>query len=206
MVIANFISSWLENIVVLFILISITELVMPKGNMKKYVDLIIGILIIFTIITPFAKLVNKDFNLDQAVFNFSKQDDSSNGGDERLYLEQEKQVEKLYKEKIKNQIKELIEEESPYIVIDMSVEILDSEERYGEIESVQLSIGENVKDAESKKIEINKVEPIQITGESKDMNDDNEEKYKELKELIWKNYAIEKDKINIKNYDKGNGE
>lgn len=206
MVIANFISSWLENIVVLFILISITELVMPKGNMKKYVDLIIGILIIFTIITPFAKLVNKDFNLDQAVFNFSKQDDSSNGGDERFYLEQEKQVEKLYKEKIKNQIKELIEEESPYIVIDMSVEILDSEERYGEIESVQLSLGENVKDAESKKIEINKVEPIQITGESKDITDDNEEKYKELKELMWKNYAIEKDKINIKNYDKGNGE
>lgn len=206
MVIANFISSWLENIVVLFILISITELVMPKGNMKKYVDLIIGILIIFTIITPFAKLVNKDFNLDQAVFNFSKQDDPSNGRDEGFYLEQEKQVEKLYKEKIKNQIKELIEEESPYIVIDMSVEILDGEERYGEIESVQLSIGENVKDAESKKIEINKVEPIQIIGESKDITDDNEEKYKELKELIWKNYAIEKDKINIKNYDKGNGE
>ena len=48
----SFINSWLKDIVVLFILISIAELIMPKGNLKKYIRLVIGLLIIYTIINP----------------------------------------------------------------------------------------------------------------------------------------------------------
>ena len=57
----SFISTWLKDIVVLFILISIAELIMPKGNMKKYINMVIGLLIIFTIISPFAKLLKLNF-------------------------------------------------------------------------------------------------------------------------------------------------
>lgn len=206
MVIVNFISSWLKDIVVLFILISIAELVMPKGNMKKYIDLVIGLLIIFTIITPFARLTKKDFNLEQSVFNYSKAGDFINVEDKEFYLEQEKQIEKLYKEKISSEIIKLIEAKSIYQVSDLSLDILDSKERYGEIQYLQIILTETKKDINNNKISIEKIRPIDINKRVEEVPKDFEENYKELKEIISTKYSIEIDKITILKYEKRNGE
>lgn len=206
MAIVNFISSWLKDIVVLFILISIAELVMPKGNMKRYIDLIIGFLIIFTIMTPFAKIAKKDLNLGEAVFNYSKSRDLVGMEDEKFYLEQEKQVERLYKEKLKDEITKLVEKESLYMVKELFVDILDSEEGYGEIQYLEIVLREEKEDNKKEKIEIEKIKPVEINKKSQDIDMDYEGDYSDLEKLISVKYSIEKDKINIINYDKGNGE
>lgn len=198
-----FLSSWLKDIVILFILISIAELVMPKGNMKKYINMVIGLLIIFTIISPFAKLIKMDLNLDKAVFNYSR---SSNSQEQKnnFYAEQEKQIEKVYKEKICREVKELIEDNTEYKVLDTQVEILNTEERYGEIDYLNIIIG-NKEDSDKNKISIDKVIPVEI---NKDQNHKEvyEDSYENLKELIEKSYSVNKDKINIKNNEKEKGE
>ena len=189
----NFISSWLKDIVVLFILISIAELVMPKGNMKKYIDLIIGFLIIFTIISPFAKIVKKDFSFDQTVLNYSNSIDFSDKDEVRFQLEQDKQIERLYKEKIKDEIIKLVEEESVYKVEDLSLDLIDEDEVYGRINETGLERKEN-------KISIEKVEPIDINEELPSEVQEAENDYVELKLLISDKYNIEKDKITIIKY------
>lgn len=205
MSIVDFISSWLKDIVVLFILISIAGLIMPKGNMKKYIDLVIGLLIIFTIISPFTKLMKMDFNLEEAVFNYSKAGDFIKMGNDEFYLEQEKQIEKVYKEKISSEIIKLIEEESIYKVVDVSIGLLDDKEKYGDIEYLNILLSESMEDVKGNKISIKRIDPIDINKEKDKIPVNNEEKYKDLKKLISTKYSIENDKINIMEYEKGKG-
>lgn len=210
MSVVSFISSWLKDIVVLFILISIAELIMPKGNMKRYINLVIGLLIIFTIVNPFAKLMKLDFNLDQAIFNYSKSDDYLNN-DEEFYMQQEKQIESLYKEKISNEMIELVEDKTEYKVVDISIGIIESKEKYGEIDYIKLIVDKN-KETKSNKISIEKVSPVYIDNNVKPISNKNSKDndvnndFNELKELLSSRYSIEKEKITVRGYEKGKGD
>ena len=49
----DFISSWVEDIAIAIIIASIFELIIPQGKSKKYIKMILGVYIVFTIISPF---------------------------------------------------------------------------------------------------------------------------------------------------------
>ena len=49
----KFLSSWVEGIAIAVIVASIFEMILPNGNIKKYVKIVLGIFIIFNIISPF---------------------------------------------------------------------------------------------------------------------------------------------------------
>lgn len=210
MSVVSFISSWLKDIVVLFILISIAELIMPNGNMKRYINLVIGLLIIFTIISPFAKLMKLDFNLDQAIFNYSKPDYFLNR-DEEFYIQQGKQIESLYKDKIKKEVIELIEDKTRYKVVDISIGIIENNKDYGKIDYIKLLVNEN-KETKTNKISIERVIPVHIYNSSKTTvninsnEDDVNNEYNELEELLSSRYSIEKEKVIVRGYEKGKGD
>ncbi|MBU5311028.1 stage III sporulation protein AF [Tissierella carlieri] len=204
----SFISTWLKDIVVLFILISIAELIMPKGNMKKYINMVIGLLIIFTIISPFAKLLKLNYNFEQSVFNYSKPNIFDNEQDNELYTQQEKQIEKIYKEKISKEITGLIEEKTDYRVVDIVVGIIEKEENYGEIDHLNILVGEKEQITDKSKIYVEKVKTIEIQNNIKDTKslDEDHKDLTDLKDLISNNYLVDKDRINIEIDKKGKGE
>jgi len=210
MSVISFVSSWLKDIVVLFIIISIAELIMPKGNMKRYINLVIGLLIIFTIINPFAKLMKLDFNLDQAIFNYSKPNDLINK-DEEFYLQQEKQIENLYKDKIRKEVVELVEDKKKYQVVDIAIGIIENKEKYGDIDYIKLIVDKFDK-AKSNRIAVEKILPVHIdnilkSDSNNDLKENKEENlYDELKDLISNRYSIEKEKITINSYKKEKGD
>lgn len=203
MYVISFISTWLKDIVVLFILISIAELIMPKGNMKKYINMVIGLLIIFTIISPFAKLLKLNFNLEQTVFNYSKENIFESKENNELSIQQEEQIKKIYKEKISNEISELIEEKTDYKVLDIVVGIIEKEESYGEIDYLDIVIGKETQTTSKSKIYVEKVKSVEINSGPKENNVSDGE-YEELKELISNSYLVAKDRIIIG--EKGKGE
>lgn len=49
----DFLSKWIEGIAIAVIVASIFEMILPDGNIKKYVKIVLGIYIIFSIISPF---------------------------------------------------------------------------------------------------------------------------------------------------------
>lgn len=49
----DFLSKWIEGIAIAVIITSIFEMILPDGNIKKYVKIVLGIYIIFSIISPF---------------------------------------------------------------------------------------------------------------------------------------------------------
>ncbi len=53
------ISSWAEQIVIAVIIAIILEMVLPKGNSKKYIKTVIGIYILYIIILPVITLATR---------------------------------------------------------------------------------------------------------------------------------------------------
>ena len=60
----SFISSWTQGIIVSVIIASIIEMILPDGNSKKYVKVVIGVFILFSIVSPVInKFTKKEINL-----------------------------------------------------------------------------------------------------------------------------------------------
>ena len=64
----DFLSTWAKSLGLAIIVISILEMLLPNNKTKKYVRMIFGVYILFTIISPFIK--NKDI-LDVSTDDFN---------------------------------------------------------------------------------------------------------------------------------------
>ena len=59
----SFLKNWIEQIVISVIIVSIFELLIPNGKIKKYIKVVLGIYIIFCIISPFVNQESMDLRL-----------------------------------------------------------------------------------------------------------------------------------------------
>ena len=61
----SFISSWVQGIIIVVIISIIIEMILPDGNIKKYVRTVIGTFIVFVIISPIiTKITGKEISLN----------------------------------------------------------------------------------------------------------------------------------------------
>ena len=70
----DFLSTWAEKISLSVIVISILEMLIPNNKMKKYIRVVMGIFILFNIISPLIEekdLINMN-NLDLDIETFSR--------------------------------------------------------------------------------------------------------------------------------------
>ncbi len=102
----EFISTWVKGLGVAIVIVSIIEMILPNNKTKKYIKMVLGIYIIFNIISPLVK--NKDklnlgnLNLNDYTVNTSTSVDqtSMNKRIETLYEDElEKDITKKLKEK-----------------------------------------------------------------------------------------------------------
>lgn len=189
----KFIGEWLKEIVVLFVIISIVDIIMPKGKMKRYVDFIIGILIIFTIISPFTRLRNINFNLDREIRNFNDETISS----KEILNKQEDQIEQIYLSNLSNELKEIVERDTGYRVKAIDIETLPDEQHLFILDEISLVL-EYEKVNSKDGIKIQKIE----VGEEY-LVVDNTSKVGEIKTLVANNLGIEFDRVKISILDEG---
>ncbi len=79
----SWLNSWAQGIIVAVVIATIIELILPEGSCKKYVKVVIGIYILFTIIAPvIGKVSKKDIDIN-AILNTQKyeQEISKNNND-----------------------------------------------------------------------------------------------------------------------------
>ena len=95
----NFLSSWAEQIILAIIIVTIIELILPQNKNKKYIQMVLGIYVLFNIISPIIK--NKDsFSIEKYnIENYQTQtqyevDQSS----------MDKKLEKIYLEELENTV------------------------------------------------------------------------------------------------------
>jgi len=86
----NFMSSWAEQIVLAVIVATITEMLLPKNKNKKYIQMVIGVYVLFNIISPIIK--NKDnfsiekYNIENYESQYELDQTSMDTRLEKIYL------------------------------------------------------------------------------------------------------------------------
>ena len=206
MKIVEFLSLWLKDIALGFIFISIVEIIIPNGHMKKYINTIIGFLIIFTIVNPFIKLFQKDYNFNKNFYE--KQIESIDfvyKGDEELKKMQEEQIRKFYMEKFHQDLEELIIKSMDYQL--EKVETTFSEENGGQPLEIKVFLVEDIKNRE--KDNIIKIKKIQEVSIKEDRS--REVKYieienKKAKKIISEYYKLPEENIRFFLNNIGEGE
>lgn len=212
MAVIEFLTLWIKDITIIFVLISIIQIVLPNNNMKRYVDMIIGFLIIIVIISPFVNLLYKDFNIDKEIFKKTNEQIKFQHMDNLdLDSTQEEQIKEIYTGKIKDEIRDLIHENTNYKIENVNVSIYEDNTQYGNIKDIELILKEDKRKDENKEepknlITISNIQKISI-GENKELTtalmefDD-----KEIKNLISKNHNISEENIRIFLNTLGEGE
>lgn len=62
-------NEWIINIIIFLLLAMVVDLLLPDTNMKKYVKLVTGLLLLAIIMTPMFSLISKDF--DEVLASFA---------------------------------------------------------------------------------------------------------------------------------------
>lgn len=196
MIISEFIYSWLKDIVVFFIIITLIDLIMPKGQLKRYMNFIIGLMLIFMVISPFLKLFSIDFKLENSTIDeFNKQEVH----DIDFTKEQTEKIENLYIEKISSEIKMLIEKESEYKVNNIDINIDKNEKDFGEIIDINIELMNKdyeKKDNTIEKVNISKIEKASDKKQEDNIKNNNNE-FNSLKKIISKELGVSMDLIII---------
>ena len=135
-------SSWAKGIVLAIVIISILEMLLPNNKTKKYIKMIMGLYLLFNIISPLIE--NKDsfsiseFNLEE--YANQTQETSSN------VLNQEsmdRRLNQIYKEELEKDITNKLEQKG-YIVENCNVKAsLDKEGQTSGIEKIKLKISKD---------------------------------------------------------------
>ncbi|WP_069649477.1 stage III sporulation protein AF [Caloranaerobacter ferrireducens] len=201
---------WSITIVTLVVLITFLEIILPKSDLKKYINITTGFLLIITILNPFIKLLSSDINIEKEVFkNIMLNSEKNFYINDDYRRNQENQTIKLYKDKIKRHIKKTIEDNFRYKVIEINIDVEKKEtENFGKIKKINLVLSQEYTALENKntydKCSIN-IEPVEeievnlksIETEKIENSERIDSKVDEIKTLISNNYKLPKESISI---------
>ena len=167
----DFLKAWCEGIVVAVMICVIIEAILPEGNHKKYVKVVIGIYLVFTILNPFlGKLDTKlewknDFELASV---------------ETMTVDT-KNIQEVYMSGIKESLRKEIEEK---FACKVSEVVIEYDETYENMEKISLKIEE---------MGVACVERVEIGNTKK--TQESKPEYAQIQNYISENYEVDKSKI-----------
>ncbi|MFW5648552.1 MAG: stage III sporulation protein AF [Candidatus Alkaliphilus sp. MAG34] len=202
----TFIREWVVTIISVIIFVTFVEILIPSSNYKRYINVVIGFLLMTVILTPLTKFIKGQINLGDGVFKTSSQLEllTAKNRINSIQYDNNEAVVKLYKSKISEQIKNYIEYSTEYIVDEILVEVEDDNNspQFGSITNFNITLKEKMEDVKSG----NKVvEPVQINiSTGKNSNNTVEansilinSREDSIKEEISNLYDVTEDNINI---------
>ena len=124
----EWVNSWIQGIIIAVIISTIIEMILPQGNCKKYIKVVIGVYILFTIVSPvITKLSGNNFSLSNIIDLDEYVQASSSNTQEELEANQEEQIKNIYIDSLKNDMTEKIKSKG-YEIISIYLEIADDEQ------------------------------------------------------------------------------
>lgn len=153
----NFLSSWAEQVILAVIIATILELILPNSKNKKYVQMVIGVYVLFNIISPIIKnkekLVFREIDLDKYITTSTKVEQSS----------MDARLEKIYLDELENNIKSKFKNAGIEIIKCTIDAELDTTKKNAGIHSIDVKV-KNVDDEKKiSKIEQEIIEEYEIS-------------------------------------------
>lgn len=193
----EFLSSWAQGIIVAVIIATLIEMILPNNSSKKYVKVVIGMYILFTIVSPIIKkLGGKDINLNTInIEKYERQISKSDNTISRKFEDNNtRSIKDIYASNLKADISAKLKEKG-YEIDTSDIQIKD-DENYT-IEKITLKlIKMEQKQGKNNEIVINTVE-IGNTISQKDSKTLSDDDKQEVKDYISETYDIDKKNINI---------
>lgn len=110
----NFLSLWVKNLSLSLIVVSILEMLLPNNKTKKYIKMVMGLYILFSIIAPFVNNSNVlNFNIEDVYSDYSKEISSTSATSTAGEVNQasmDDRLNQLYKEQLESDITQKVEE------------------------------------------------------------------------------------------------
>lgn len=195
-------SEWAKNLTLAVVIVSLFEMLLPNNKTKKYIKVVMGLYILFNIISPFVK---KDFSFElENVIENSKSKTVST--EEVNQTSMDTRLKQICKEELEKDITKKVEEQG-YVVENCNIDIKIEEET--NIEKITLKVkklNEEIKKEEKQKQndiqqklvkEVQKIKKVQI-GESKQENKNVDEKLSAQDISNIKNFLIKEYEVNEK--------
>lgn len=202
----SFITSWAQGIIVSVIVATIIEMLLPQNGNGKYVKVVIGIFVLFTIVSPVIGKFKNDINstsfdtyLDD-IENDAIQTSSTGFSNEEA-------IKMMYEENLKIDIKSKISQKG-YTVGEIELEILNNDEYT--LNGIKVKIIERTQNQSSQGRKLNRtvtiidnIENVKINlgGSAKDNNEKsepsilNESEKRKLKEYLSSVYEVNENNI-----------
>ncbi len=193
----NWISGWIQGIIIAVIIGTIIEMLLPDGNCKKYVKVVIGVYILFSIVSPvITKVTGNEFRVSDIYDINTYIDVSAKNSQKNIENSQQNQIKQVYITNLKNDMKQKIQEKG-YSVKSLTLEISNNEQYTLKKIFAQVS---KKKDEETNEVKgVNKINvTISNTTEEKEENISiSNKEQNDLKAYLSGIYNLEEKNINI---------
>ena len=193
----NWISGWIQGIIIAVIIGTIIEMLLPVGNCKKYVKVVIGVYILFSIVSPvITKVTGNEFRVSDTYDINTYIEVSAKSSKENIENSQQNQIKQVYITNLKSDMKQKIQEKG-YSVKSLTLEISNDEQYILKKIFVQVSKNKIEENNEVKGVnEINIT--ISNTTENKESNINiSTKEQNDLKAYLSGIYNLEEKNINI---------
>lgn len=194
----NFLSSWAKGLGLSIVIVSILEMVLPNNKTKKYVRMVMGLYVIFTIVSPIIKNKDKLYigNID-AYVNTVATSVSVN------QTSMDNRIEELYIEELQKDITKKIEEKG-YKVLKCKVNAkISNNENETKINLIKLNLEKNLENQENLKnneqdesienkivVQVQKIKPIEIKEEKAENTNIENTDIQNIKKFLVEEYGV----------------
>lgn len=195
----SWISSWAQGIIMAVIIGAIIEMILPEGNSKKYVKIVIGVYVLFTIISPvISKITGKTIQVSDILELNKYIEETENNSKLYVTLDEDNSnnIKDIYESSLRNDIKAKVAAKG-YNAKNIKLEIEDDEEYT--LKKIDIEICRNM---EKDKKDIETIQNVDINISQKSTENDMQEKLSEkdkrkLKDYLSGVYEIDEKNINI---------
>ena len=192
----NAMSTWAKSIILAVIVSTIIQMILPEGNNKKYIQTVIGLYILFTIISPIiSKISGGNSTIDVSKYENYFNVESTTTASANVI---DKNLDNTYTSSIKADIKNRMKQKGYKVnSIDANIE-LKNEESYGTINSLKISLEREENNNNSNIQAVNKIE-IKISNNTNEVKQNNltSMEKQEIKNYLSETYSIKKENIEV---------
>ncbi len=194
------ISSYIKTIIMFLIFMSFIELIMPTSSYKKYIDIVLGIILIIIMINPLNNIKAVSLDLNKDLFKNTYELNKSIMQREKNYYEEKNNelIISQYKTQIADNVSAMLGKDKKITVENVNVEVNGnpSDENYSQINKIAVKIKDNKEDAAEK----SQIEPIKVVFSNQNKKVSENEKTNNIKKVISDFYNLSADNIYIE-YD-----
>lgn len=124
-------SGWIQGIIIAVIISTIIEMILPEGTSKKYIKVVIGVYILFSIVSPvISKVTGNEFRVSDILDleKYMEKSKESSSMQNQLENQNQSQIKDIYLSSIKSDIKQKVENKG-YQVQSINLEV-ENDEQY----------------------------------------------------------------------------